>query len=62
MKKPIWSQLFSADARKALTGNVLFLGLVSMFNDFASEMIYPLLPFFFSGLVSAAAAPIYIGL
>ncbi len=62
MKKPIWSQLFSTDARKALTGNVLFLGLVSMFNDFSSEMIYPLLPFFFSGLVSAAAAPIYIGL
>ena len=55
-------RLFSPEARTVITGNVLFLGLVSMFNDFASEMIYPLLPFFFSGLVSAAAAPIFIGL
>ncbi len=38
----------------ALGGNVLALGLVSLFTDFSSEMIYPLLPMFVAGLVRAA--------
>lgn len=48
--------------RRAITGNVLALGLVSCFTDMSSEMIYPLLPIFIGGLVGAAAAPVYIGL
>ena len=31
-------------------GNVLMLGVVSFFTDASSEMIYPLLPVYFSGL------------
>lgn len=37
--------------------NVFVLGLVSFFNDIASEMIYPLVPIF---LVSVLAAPVAI--
>jgi len=37
--------------------NVLILGLVSFFNDIASEMIYPLVPIF---LTSALGAPVSI--
>ncbi len=40
--------------REALGGNVLALGVVSLFTDFSSEMIYPLLPMFIAGLVGAA--------
>jgi len=47
--------------RKAIRGNVLLLGVVSFFTDVSSEMIYPLLPVFFTGLVSPAFAAIYIG-
>lgn len=43
-------------------GNVLAMGVVSFFTDAASEMVYPLLPVFFSGLVPVAAAAFYIGL
>ena len=42
-----------------LTRTVFFLGLVSFFNDAASEMIYPLLPVF---LVSLGASMPLIGL
>jgi len=45
-----------------LPGNVLALGLVSLFTDFSSEMIYPLLPVFFTGLVAPATAAVYIGI
>ena len=38
------------------------MGLVSFFTDLSSEMIYPLLPMFFTGIVSPAWAAIYIGL
>src|SRR5664279_4266811 len=31
---------------KKIPGNVLILGLVSFFNDLASEMIYPIVPLF----------------
>lgn len=51
-----------SDLRRALQGNVFLLGLVSLFTDLSSEMIYPLLPVFFTGLVPPAAAAIYIGL
>lgn len=48
--------------RKAIRGNVLMVGLTSLFTDFSSEMIYPLLPLFISGLVPLGLAPLYIGL
>lgn len=38
--------------------NILFLGLVSFFNDFASDMIYPLLPLFLTTVLKAGAASI----
>jgi len=37
--------------------NVVFLGLVSLFNDIASEMIYPIVPIF---LTSVLGAPVSI--
>jgi len=46
----------------ALRGNVLMLGFVSFFTDLSSEMIYPLLPVFFTGLVPLGAAAVYVGL
>ena len=48
--------------RSVFHGNVLAMGLVSLFTDAASEMIYPLLPVFFTGLVPIAAAAVYVGL
>lgn len=48
--------------KSVFQGNVLMLGLVSFFTDFSSEMIYPLLPLFFSGLVSSGMVAVYIGL
>jgi MFS family permease len=47
---------------QALRGNVLALGIVSFFTDASSEMIYPLLPVFFTGLVPVASAALYLGL
>ena len=49
---------------RAIRGNVLMMGLVSLFNDAASEMVYPLLPVFLTGLpgVGAAGAALYVGL
>ena len=38
--------------------NIFFLGLVSFFNDFASDMIYPLLPLFLTMVLKAGAASI----
>ncbi|MFH2006006.1 MAG: MFS transporter [bacterium] len=52
-RRPAW--------RLVLTGNVLFLGLVSLLTDLASEMIYPLLPLFLAGLVPLGMAPVYVG-
>ncbi len=48
--------------RDILGGNVLAFGLVSFFNDLSSEMIYPLLPIFFSGFMPSAMVAVYIGL
>jgi len=52
----------SNDLKRALRGNVFFVGLVSFFTDLSSEMIYPLLPVFLSGITSPASAAVYIGL
>jgi len=54
--------LYKTHWQTVVRGNVLMLGLVSFFTDASSEMIYPLLPVYFTGLVSSAAAPVYIGL
>lgn len=40
--------------------NVLGMGLISLMNDVASEMIYPLLPIFLTGVLHAGAASIGI--
>lgn len=39
-----------------LRGNVLWLSVVSLLNDAASEMIYPLLPLFLTGVLGAGPA------
>jgi MFS family permease len=39
---------------RLLGGNVLWLSLVSLLNDTASEMIYPLLPLFLVGTLGAS--------
>jgi MFS family permease len=48
--------------RSSLRGNVLAMGLVSLFTDLSSEMMNPLLPIFIAGLVPLGLAPIYVGL
>ena len=48
--------------RSAIRGNVLMMGLVSLFTDASSEMIYPLLPVFINGLVTLSMAPLIVGL
>jgi MFS family permease len=48
--------------RAAVRGNVLMMGLVSLWTDFSSEMIYPLLPVFFTGLVPSGWVAVYVGL
>ena len=47
--------------RAAVTGNVLMMGLVSLFTDASSEMIYPLLPVFMNGLVGLGNVAVYLG-
>ncbi len=49
-------------SRSAIGGNVRMLGLVSLLTDLSSEMIYPLLPVFFTGLLPAGMAAVYVGL
>jgi MFS family permease len=44
-----------ASYRDLLRGNVLVLALVSLLNDVASEMIFPLLPVFLVGTLGASA-------
>ena len=41
---------------KGITGNVLILGLVSLFTDVSSEMIYPLLPLFLTSVLGGGPA------
>ena len=45
---------------RVLTGNVLWLSVVSLLTDFSSEMIYPLLPFFLTTVLGAG--PAFLGL
>jgi MFS family permease len=51
-----------ASWKAVFKGNIFAFGLVSFLTDLSSEMIYPLLPVFFSGLVPHAAIAFYIGL
>ncbi len=46
--------------RKGLTRNVVVLGFVSLLNDGASEMIYPLLPVFLTTVLGAGPAALGI--
>ncbi len=46
--------------RLQLPRNVIALGLVSLFNDASSEIIYPLLPLFLTGTLGASMA--FVGL
>ncbi|MFB3892702.1 MAG: MFS transporter [Phycisphaerae bacterium] len=48
--------------RNAIRGNVLAMSLVSLFTDFSSEMMNPLLPIFIAGLVGGVEAAVYVGL
>ncbi|HET7233089.1 MAG TPA: MFS transporter [Longimicrobium sp.] len=52
----------AAGAQKTplLRGNVLWLSIISLLNDAASEMIYPLLPLFLTGVLRAG--PAFLGL
>jgi len=45
----------SLPKRVKLPSNVLALGVVSFFNDVSSEMIYPLLPLFITGVLGTGA-------
>ncbi len=46
--------------RRGLSRNVIILGLVSLLNDGASEMIYPLLPAFLTSVLGAGPAALGI--
>src|SRR5690606_31062851 len=46
--------------RGLITGNVLWLGIVSLLNDAASDMIFPLLPVFL--VQTLGAGPAFLGL
>jgi MFS family permease len=48
--------------KAAVRGNVLAMGLVSLFTDFSSEMMNPLLPIFIAGLVGGVKAATWVGL
>src|SRR5512139_1084046 len=49
-----------ASWRSGLSRNVVILGLVSLLNDGASEMIYPLLPVFLTTVLGAGPAALGI--
>jgi len=42
--------------KSKLSKNVIVLGLVSFFNDFASEMVYPIVPIFLTSVLGAPMA------
>jgi len=44
------------ETKLGISKNVLVMGLVSFFNDVASEMIYPLVPLFLTGVLGAPAS------
>lgn len=43
---------------RQLSGNVVAIGVVSLFNDASSEIVYPLLPIFLSSVLGASAGAI----
>jgi MFS family permease len=45
---------------KKLPKNVVYLGLVSLFNDVSSEMVYPLIPLFLVSVLKASATTLGI--
>ena len=59
-KEVITSQALSGDTNNANNNsnkgskNILALGLVSFFNDVASETIYPLVPIFLTTILGAS--------
>jgi MFS family permease len=46
--------------RALMTGNLLWLGIISLLNDAAAEMIFPLLPVFL--VQTLGAGPVFVGL
>ena len=40
----------------SITRNVVFLGLVSLFTDLATEMLYPIIPLFLVGTLGTSPA------
>ena len=46
---------FLSYLRKGVPGTVVALGFASLFTDFASEMIYPLVPAFLTDVLGAGA-------
>jgi len=44
------------DKKNILSKNVVILGLVSFFNDLASEMVYPIVPIFLTSVLGAPVA------
>ena len=54
------AQAASSGWRSGLSRNVVILGFVSLLNDGASEMIYPLLPVFLTAVLGAGPAALGI--
>lgn len=50
MKKDKQLQIF-----KGITKNIFILGLVSLFTDLSSQMVFPLIPLFLTSILSASA-------
>lgn len=48
---PIETLMHPPVATKKISKNVIALGVVSLFNDFASEMIYPIIPIFLASFL-----------
>jgi len=46
------------DTKNKISKNVLMMGLVSFFNDFASEMVYPVVPIFLTSILGAPASAV----
>lgn len=62
MQEPKQEPIPPAGWRSAVSGNVLMMGLVSLFTDFSSEMINPILPVFFAALAGGHEAAFWVGL
>jgi len=60
MNKPDQPDPSSPETSKKLPGTVVVLGLVSFFNDFASDIVVPLIPILLATVL--AAGPIALGL